>query len=143
MSFSRTPQQIVCSVGRRHKTKCSLSSLYPSQKEVIPVAECTRDTYTHLRNVKISREKISEKDLILSRVGLFDNLSNTMTVCAKHREILGIYWRPLHRCQHPLHKSSKHGKCDRGVTWKMSKEIKEQWDVLVQIGSGMITDLCA
>ncbi|CAB3977065.1 Hypothetical predicted protein [Paramuricea clavata] len=58
-----------------------------------------------------------------------------MTVCPKHRELLGIYWRPVHRCQHPLHKSSKPGKCDRGVTFKMSKEIKDQWDVLVQTGS--------
>ena len=141
MSFCRTPLQIACTIGRRHRTKCGLSSRYPSQREVIPITECTRNTTTHLANLKVSRIQISEKDLIASRVGVFENESNSMTVCPKHREVLGIYWRPVHRCQHPLHKSSKPGKCDRGVTLEMSKEIKDQWDVLVQTGSGEI-DTC-
>ncbi|XP_031557468.1 uncharacterized protein LOC116294076 [Actinia tenebrosa] len=135
MSFCRTPKQIACSIGRRHKTKCGLSSRYHSQTEVIVVSECRRNTMTHLRNLKLSREQVSEGDLILLRVGLFVNGSNSMTVCPKHREVLGIYWRPVHRCQHPLHKSRKPGKCDRGVALQMSREINEQWDVLVQIGS--------
>ena len=138
MSFCRTPLQIACTIGGRHGTKCGLSSRYPSQREVISITECTRNTTTHLANLKVSRIPLSEKDLIASRVGIFENGTNSMTVCAKHRETLGIYWRSVHRCQHPLHKSSKPGKCDKGVSLQMSKEIKDQWDVLVQIGSGDI-----
>lgn len=85
MSFSQTPQQITCSVGRKHKTKCGLSSRYPSQKEVLSITECKSNTTAHLRRLKISRVNLSEKELILSRVGVFDDASNTMTVCPKQR----------------------------------------------------------
>lgn len=138
MSFCRTPVQIACTAGRRLKTKCGLSSRYPSQREVIPVAECTRNCTSHLQNLKVSKERLSEGNLILLRVGIFEN-SQSATVCPKHRELLGIYWRSIHRCQHPLHKSRKPGKCDRGVSSQMSKEIKEQWNILVQVGSGKVT----
>ena len=120
MLFCRTPPQIACTIGGKHGTKCGLSSRYPSQREVIPITECTRYTATHLANLKVSRIPLSGKDLIASRVGIFENGTDCMTVCAKHREALGIYLLSVHCCQHPLHKSSKPGKCDRGVSLQMS-----------------------
>lgn len=141
MSFCRTPNHIYCTAGRKHKTNCGLSARYPNQRDVIPVSECTIFTTKHLRNLKVSKEQLSESDLIQLRVGIFGNRSNSLTVCPKHRAILGVYWRPVHGCQHPLHKSKKPGKCDRGVSSQLSSEINDQWGVLVQVGSGTIADI--
>ncbi|CAH3190262.1 unnamed protein product [Porites lobata] len=59
-----------------------------------------------------------------------------MVICPKHRVLLGVKYCPSRKCQHPLHGRRK-GKVSRGVNLKMSKEIKETWDVLVPVGSGV------
>ena len=142
MSFCRTPPQIACTIERRHGTKCGLSSRYPSQREVIPITECTRYTATHLANLKVSRIPLSEKDLIASRVGIFENGTNSMTVCAKHRDprsarnllavSTSLSTSPTQNLQSPGNEIEEcHCKC--------LKRLKTmQWDVLVQIGSGDI-----
>ena len=58
-----------------------------------------------------------------------------MTVCLKYRDLLGLNWRPSRFCLHPLHGSRK-GKCDRGVSKKISEEIMKRWKKLVPVGAG-------
>ena len=64
-------------------------------KEIIPIPSCSRDVTMHLKSVKASRSSVvSEGELILLRAGIFDDDGKKMTVCPKHRECLGVYWRP-------------------------------------------------
>ena len=77
----------------------------------------------------------SERELILARVSLFDEEGKDMVICPKHRVLLGVKYCPSRKCQHPL-RGRRNGKVSRGVNLKMSKEIKETWDVLVPVGSG-------
>ena len=58
-----------------------------------------------------------------------------MVICPKHRALLGVKYCLSRKCKHPLHGCRK-GKVSRGVNLKMSKEIKETWDVLVPVSSG-------
>ncbi len=130
-----TPRPLKCSVGRRHGTPCGLSARYPTIKEYVALNSCNRDVSVHLRNLNMFRSnKMSESHLILLRIGIFSDEISDMTVCPKHRDCLGLSWRPSRICAHPQHGQNK-GRCDRGVSREMSLEIKETWDVLVPIGS--------
>ena len=77
----------------------------------------------------------SERELILARVGLFDDKGEDMVICPKHRALLGVKYCPSRKCQHPLHGYRK-SKVSRWVNLKRSKEIKEIWDVLVPVSAG-------
>ena len=77
----------------------------------------------------------SEKELILARVGLFDDF----TICPKHRDQFGVKFKVSIKCKHPLHGNCK-GKRERGVNLRMSKEIKSKWNVVVPVGAGKCFD---
>ena len=81
----------------------------------------------------------SEKDLILTRVGLFDQEGDDMTVCPKHRAALGTWWRPSLKYFHPRH-GNKRRKPERRASLQMCKEVMAKWKVLVPVGAG--TFLC-
>ena len=105
---------------------------------------CTESIESHLASVHLSRETITEGELILARAGLFDleqTVVEQMSVCAKHRHTLGKFWRPRTACQYPAHqgrpgRSQKGAKSRYSVTLEMSKAIYQMYGVLVQIGSG-------
>ena len=87
-----------------------------------PLSSCTKDIKSHLQQLKVAQTSvISEKDLILARVGLFDLGGNDMTVCPKHRAALGTWWRPILKCYHLLH-GNKRRKPERGASLQMCKE---------------------
>ena len=91
-----------------------------------------------MRQLKVTQTSVrSEKDLILARVGFFDEMGDDMTVCLKHRVALGTWWRPSLKCYHPLH-GNKRRKPERGASLQMCKEIVEKWSVLVPVGAGMV-----
>jgi hypothetical protein len=130
-----TPKVVKCSVGQRLETDCGLCSRYPSMKECMPILACKRDIQVHLRRLNLSRQAVaSEGDLILLRSGIFGSNGEGLTVCPRHRENLGLSWRPKRGCAHPLHGSSK-AKPERGVTKKMSREINDN-ERFVSVGSG-------
>ena len=87
-------------------------------KEMIPIPSCSRDVTMHLKSVKVSSSSVvSEGELILLRAGIFDNDGKGMTVFPKHREYLGVYWRPSRLCKYPFHRdgaSRNKAKCARG-----------------------------
>ena len=131
-----TPNVLKCSVGQRHETDCGLCSRYPSMKECIPIAACKRDIQVHLQHLHLSKRAVaSEGDLILLRSGIFHGNGEGLTVCPRHREILGLSWRPKRQCAHPLHGSST-AKPDRGVSKEVSMQINDIWKTFVSVGSG-------
>ena len=78
---------------------------------------------------------LTEKDLILTRSGHFEEEGLNMTVCPKHRAELGIFWRPGRKCTHPLH-GDRNGRPERGANLQMCKEAMKKWSVLIPVGAG-------
>ena len=122
-----------CSFAKHCDSDCDISS---RGSELLPLNSCSRDVSAHLRQVSVSRTSVSsEKELILARVGLFDEGGIDFTICPKHRDQLGVKFKASIKCQHPLHENRK-GKRERGVNLRMSKEIKMKWNVIVPVGAG-------
>lgn len=128
-----------CSIGSKVNTDCGFSARYPLIKEVIPLLSCTRDVRVHLKKVKVSSSSVlSEAELILLRAGIFDKEGEGVTVCPKHRDSLGLSWRPSRLCKHPMHPEGKKLTCDRGVSKKTSVDVMRRWNTLLPIGSGKL-----
>ncbi|XP_073238611.1 uncharacterized protein [Porites lutea] len=129
--------QFSCSFAVHCTSECDVSTRYPDRTQFFPLNSCVSDVRAHLRELQTTQSCVaSERELILARVGLFDEEGKDMVICPKHRVLLGAKYCPSRKCQHPLHGRRK-GKVSRGVNLKMSKEIKETWDVLVPVGSGV------
>ena len=129
--------QFSCSFAIYCGTECDFSSRWPRRQHFIPLNSCADGIKAHLRDVNVSQTYVvSEKKLILARVGLFeDDDGRDFTICSKHRAVLGVRFRPSKKRQHPLHGSRK-GKGDRGVNLKTAKAIKGKWNTVVPIGAG-------
>ena len=111
---------------------------------LFPLPECTDSIESHLSLIHLSRENITEGELILARAGIFDldeSVVAQMVVCAKHRHTYGKFWRPRTACQYPVLKG-RSGKNQKGakrrysVSLEMSKAIYRMHSVLVQVESG-------
>ena len=118
-----------------------LSDCGPSRglAEYVELNSCNDDITSHLAKCHLSREDISERDLILARVGLLDldeKQIETINVCPKHRHSLGKFWRPSKLCQYPEHVGKKTVVGGGHViNLKMMKEIKTLISHVVPIGS--------
>lgn len=122
-----------CSFSSHCDSYCDISS---QENELLPLSSCSRDLRAHLRQISVSQTSVSsEKELILGRVGLFDEDGRDFTICPKHRDQLGVKFKASIKCQHPLHGNRK-GKKERGINLRMSKEIKSKWNVVVLVGAG-------
>ena len=109
-----------------------------------PLLQCSDSIERHVGSIHLSRENITEGELILARAGLFDldeSVVANMSVCAKHRHIYGKFWRPRTACQYPAHQG-RPGKNQKGansrysVNLEMCKVIHRMYGGLVQVGSG-------
>ena len=132
-----------CSFGSILKTPCGCSNHYPSAQDLIPITECTRNVYAHLRRVGLStREDTIEWKLILERCGFFEPQADhdwrEFLICPLHRDQLGAYWKDSNTCKHPLHGEAGKKKAERSVSSKMSREIYKKWNILIPAGSGNI-----
>ena len=127
--------QLSCSFSLHSNSTCDFSGRFLGKNEFFPLSSCTRDTKSHLRQLKVAQTSVSsEKDPILARVGFFDEMGDDVTVCPKHRTAPGTWWR----CYHPLH-GNKWRKPERGASLPTCKEIIEKWRVLVPVDAGMVS----
>ena len=116
--------------------------------QIIPLISCTKDISRHNSTYNFSGIK-NEIELILSRVGLFHQTSQseTMTICPRHRSTLGLGWSrgASTRCRVP-ESILKHGtgkgrwpKGERGLGKLESAVILQHTGLLVPVGSGTYT----
>jgi len=133
----QTMSQLSCSFACHCDSNCDISSRRcQGGNELLPLSSCARDRSSHLRQISVAHTRVSsEKELILARVGLFDEASLDFTICPRHRDQLGVKFRASIKCQHPLHGNRK-GKRERGINLRISKEIKRKWNVVVPVGAG-------
>ena len=128
--------QFSCSFAVYCTSASDVSTRYPDRKHFFPLNSCVSDVKAQLTELQTTQSCVaSERELILARVCLFDEKGEDMVIFPKHRTLLGVKYCPSRKCQRPLHGRRK-GKVSRGVNLKMSREIKETWNVLVPVGSG-------
>lgn len=110
---AKTMANLSCSFASHCDTHCDISS---RGNELLPLSSCCRDISAHLRQISVSHQSVSsERELILARVGLFDESGRDFTICPKHRDKLAVKFNASIKCQHPLHGNRK-GKRERGVS---------------------------
>ena len=105
----------------------------------VSLSGCNDDVSGHLAGCHLSRECLTEYQLILARAGLF-NLAEEqlqcMKICPKHRHNLGRFWRPVRSCQYPVHPGRPRNiKGNRVINLQTAKEIHTVYDKIVHIGS--------
>ena len=106
------------------------------------LGECNGSITTHLNTCHLSREIMTEFELILTRAGVFElplPKVSEMMICPKHRHSLGKYWKQRRPCQYPRHHGGRKAIKSRDVVnVNMAKEIKKLHGVIVPIGSSLI-----
>ena len=108
--------------------------------ELVRLGDCNDPVVNHLTSCHLSREKMTEHELILARAGVFElppSKGGKMFICPKHRHSLGKYWKQRRPCQYPTHRGGKKAIKSRNVVnVRMAKEIMKLHGVIVPIGSG-------
>ena len=97
--------------------------------ELFRLGDCNDSITSHLNSCHLSRENMTEYELILARAGVFElplAKVNEMMICPKHRHSLGKYWK--HRGGRKTTKSRN------VVSVNMAKEIIKLHGVIVPIG---------
>lgn len=127
--------QFSCSFYTLCNSSCGLSSKSPKLRTCVPLLSCSRNISSHLKSINVSTSCVStESELILSRCPVSETLE-LYSICPRHRDELGLYWRPVKRCKHPLHGTSAR-KPDRAINLKVSQEIFSRWNIHLPIGTG-------
>ena len=72
---------------------------------LVRLSECNDEVKHHLIRYHLSKEVLSESELILARTGLFhltQEDKEKMWICYRHRHTLGKFWRSAKAtCQYP------------------------------------------
>ena len=115
---------------------------FMGQDNLERLSNCNQDVSADLRRYHLSKESLSEYDLILLRAEFLNvatsQLENMLVCsdCSSHRGNLGVHWRGRTVCQYPEHKGTQErAKCDRAFTLKLVKEVNNIFEVIVPIGS--------
>ena len=93
---------------------------------IISLLQCNDSIESHLASIHLSRETVTEGQLVLVRGGLFDldeTLVAQMSVCAKHRHTYGKFWRPRTACQYPAHQG-RPGRSQKGAKSRYSANLE-------------------
>ena len=97
--------------------------------ELFRLGECSESITTHLNACDLSRESMTEFELILTRAGVSElplRKVNEMMICPKHRHSLGKCWKQRRPCQYPMHHGGRKAiKSREVVNVNMAKEIKK------------------
>ena len=122
MSFPPEPFIYVTSTGRSRssakRSLCPRTAFLIAKMEkncgssrglngLIRLSKCNDEVKHHLISYHLSKEVLSENELILARTGLFHLTQEDrekMWICYRHRHTLGKFWRSAKAtCQYPDH----------------------------------------
>ena len=125
-----------CSLNSIAKSDCGASRSY--EKSFL-LKDCNEDVNAHLVECHLSPKRLTEKDLIMTRAGLF-SLSEmqieTMSVCPKHWHSLGRFWRPPRPCHYPGHTGRSTSVASRHViVLNLAREINPLFGQNAAVGS--------
>ena len=124
-----------CSFHDRVKSECGPSR---GRSAIAKLSDCQRNLNRHLASSHLKRD-LSEHEVILARVGIFqcsDTLLQNMSICPRHRDSLGQFWRGPASCRYPAHGGKRRRVHDTHVVnSQMAQEIIQIYGVVVEIGS--------
>ena len=127
----------VCFMGNKDESGCGD---FRGSSDLKPLKECVQDISSHLSRCHLSKENISEYQLILTRAGHFhlsEKKIDEMFVCPRHRGTLGTYWKCSKTvCHYPDHKGRLEAvKSDRVFNVQLAREVFDVFGVTIPIGS--------
>ena len=104
------------------------------------LSACMDDITLHLASCHLSKcSKVNENELILARAGirgLSEEQVAKMTICPRHRHLLGRFWRAPRSCQYPGHAGKIISVTGRHVVnFQMASEISILFDKTIPVGS--------
>ena len=109
----------------------------------VRLSECSDEVKHHLISCHLSKEVLSENELILARTGQFylaQEDKQKMWICYRHPHTLGKFWRSAKvTCQYPDYDVVI--KCIQGrdvITLHISQEIQKLSGVILPVGSGSL-----
>ena len=113
---------------------------------LVRLSECNDEVKHHLISCHLSKEVLSENELILARTGLFhlaQEDKQKMWICYRHRHTLGKFWRSAKvTCQYPGHAGVRKRIQGRDViTLHMSQDIQKLFGVIIPVGSGSFSNI--
>ena len=82
-----------------------------NEEVLYSVTELNEDVENHFKILKVSGVILKyypERTLIQNRINR--SIDDDESICPKHREINGVYWRQPKSCQHPNHQKLAKGK---------------------------------
>lgn len=83
---------------------------------LVRLSQCNDDVKHHLISCHLSKEVLSENELILARTGLFylaQEDKQKMWICYRHRHTLGKFWRSAKvTCQYPGQEAYPRQRCN-------------------------------
>ena len=69
--------------------------VYPDRTQFFPLNSCVSDVKAPLRGLQTTQSCVaSERELILARVGLFDEKGEDMIICPQNRALLEVKYCP-------------------------------------------------
>ena len=128
-----------CFMSSKNESGCGE---FKGESELVPLSECNSDITAHLRRCHLTKENITESELILLRAGYFRKTAKqveNMLVCPRHRANLGKEWgnqTGRTACPYPDYQGKLKGvKSDRAVTVKIAREVMEVFGITIPVGS--------
>ena len=126
-----------CSFREIVETECGPSR---SVEGNVLLSACMDDITLHLASCHLSKcSKVNENELILARAGvrgLSKEQVAKMTICPRHRHLLGRFWRAPRSCQYPGHAGKIISVTGRHVVnFQMASEISILFDKTIPVGS--------
>ena len=103
-------------------------------------SSCSDNVRGHLKSMYISGEIISERELILARVGMFNATQDQiaqMELFPYHRHKFRRFWRPSKRsCHYPTHTGASKLLKEKDVTiLQISKDVQKLYGVFLPVGA--------
>lgn len=129
-----------CFLNRKDGKNCGSSR---GLSGLVRLSECNDEVKQHLISCHLSKEVLSENELILARTGLFhlaQEDKQKMRICYRHRHTLGRFWRSAKvTCQYPGHAGVRKRIQGRDViTLQMSQDIQKLFGDIIPVGSGSL-----
>ena len=126
-----------CSLYEILQSPCGSSR---EEVEHVLLSECNADISAHLASCHLSKcSEVTEAKLIMARAGI-QHLSRIqlegMTICPRHRHLLGRFWRGPRSCQYPGHTGKVTSVTGSHViTFQIADEIRLIFKEIAAVGS--------
>ena len=130
-----------CFISSKNESGCGE---FKGESELVPISECNSDITAHLRRCHLTKDNITESELILLRASYFRKTAKqveNMLVYQRHRANLGKEWgneTGRIACPYPDYHDQgkpKGVKSDREVTVKIAREVMEVFGITIPFGS--------